>query len=134
MRIYFPRDMLSEKVLRGFEEMGYKIVDSNGEFVVFKGVFSLNIRATSIDLGHRKFVQLSRMIKVEGGRKRRLGATLIIEPRRNKRLAVRLSSDEYEALVKVAECRGFTKRNLTSFFRDTLLLSLSTRLEKMGVM
>lgn len=132
MRVYFPKKMLNEEIVKGFEEMGYRVVEENGEFAVFEGVFSLKIPCESLKLNLKQFAQLCRMIKVEGGRRSRVGGTLSIAPHRNRRFTIRLSDDEYEALVKVAEDRGYAPRNLSTFFRSTLLLSLSIRLEQMG--
>ena len=134
MEISVPERMLNEKIMKGFEELGYKVKCKKDDSVTFEGVFSLRVTADLAGMGVREFITLCKKLTVKGGRKIRRGGTLFIEPIRMKRLTVRLSNDEYEALKKVARERGYTKRNLSSFFRDSLITSLLTRMEKMGVL
>jgi hypothetical protein len=98
-----------------------------------KGVFSIRTTADRVGIGLREFARFCRTIRVEGGRKIRRKGALIIEPVRKRKLKVRLSGNEYDALTKVAKDRGYT-RNISSFFRDSLISSLMIRMEWRGAM
>jgi len=132
LKIKIPEEMFTEKIWKGFNELGYRVLSSEDGIVVLEGIFSLRITADLAGMKVRRFANLCRKVVVEGGMKVRRGGTLFIEPIRARRITVRLSSDEYQALVKVARERGYTRRNLSSFFRDSLTASLLTRLEMTG--
>lgn len=76
VRVYFPRSMVSEVVVRGFEEMGYRVVAEEGEFIVYEGAFQLKIPAETLEMSLTEFARLCRAIRVEGGRKRRRSGVL----------------------------------------------------------
>ena len=134
MKIVLPKEMLNSKVAKGLEELGYKIMGKKDGSVVFEGVFSLRISATLLDVGIRRFAELCENVTVEGGKKIRRGGELSITPLRSRKITVRLSQDEYEALKKVAKERGYTGRKLSSFFRDNLISALIARMEKRGAL
>jgi len=132
LKIMLPKEMLSSRVAKGFEELGYKIISEEDGSVTLEGVFSLRITATLLNVGIRKFAELCEKVTVEGGKKIRRGGELSITPLRSRKITVRLSQDEYEALKKAAKERGYTGRKLSSFFRDTLISALIARMEKKG--
>jgi hypothetical protein len=138
MRIIMPKEMLTERVLKGFDEMGYRVLNQREGMVVVEGIFPLWITADLAGMKIREFTRICRRIAVEGGIKIRRGGTLFIKPKLTKRIAVRLSEDEYQALLRVAKERGYIRgerhirQNLSSFFRDSLITSLLTRLEMTG--
>jgi hypothetical protein len=115
---------IKDVVVKGFNEMGYKLVAETDVSYVFEGVFSLRIPSAALGIGHREFVNLCKEIAVDGGLKKRRNGVLFINPERKKRLVVRLSEDEYETLSKVAENRRLRPHTL---FRETLMLALSER-------
>lgn len=115
---------IKDVIVKGFKEMGYKLIKETDDSYVFEGIFSLRIPSAALSIGHREFVNLFKEIVVEGGLKKRRNGVIFISPERKKRLVVRLSEDEYETLSKVAENRGLRPHTL---FRETLMLALSER-------
>jgi len=131
LKISMPEEMCNEAVRKGLSELGYRLVRRQNGWVTFEGVFSIRTTADRVGIGLREFARFCRTIRVEGGRKIRRKGALIIEPVRKRKLKVRLSGDEYDALTKVAKDRGYT-RNISSFFRDSLISSLMIRMEWRG--
>jgi len=80
LRIGFPEELFDENAEKGFKEMGYRILGKRNGLVMLEGVFSLRITADRLNLSPRQFIDLSRRIIVEKGRKTRRGTTLFIEP------------------------------------------------------
>ncbi|MHA1632550.1 MAG: hypothetical protein ACTSXC_07085 [Candidatus Freyarchaeota archaeon] len=132
MKIAVPEQMFTEKVRKGFEELGYRVLGKKEGMIILEGVFSLQITADLAGMGVRKFADFCKKVVVEGGTKVRKGGTLFIEPLRTRRITIRLSADEYQALMTVARERGYSRWNLSTFFRDSLITSLLTRLEMTG--
>ena len=130
MKIILKKNDATRKALEAFDlllrDLFYEVVEENDEKIVYNGVFSIEISAEMLGMRFRAFKKFCDLIKVEGGKAKRRGSIVTIEPYRKRVIRIKLSEDEYEALKKCSALRGKTVRE---FFRGALLSSLLTRRE-----
>ncbi|MEM0235883.1 ribbon-helix-helix protein, CopG family [Thermofilum sp.] len=121
MRIIAPKNRKFDEVIRS---ISYNVLYSEGEKIVYEGIFGFKIDAGMLNMGVREFCKFVDEIVVEGGKKKRVGSFVIVEPKRTRELAVRLSADEYDALRRMAKAEGRTCEDL---FRELALESVARR-------
>ena len=105
-------------------DLFYEVVEENNEKIVYDGVFGVEISAEMLGMRFRAFKKFCDSLSVEGGRTKRRGSIVVIEPYRRRVVRIRLSEDEYKALEECSALRGKTVRE---FFRGALLSSLLAR-------
>jgi hypothetical protein len=121
MRIVFPKNPNLERILEG---ISYTKVADDGDKVAYVGIFGFKIDVEMLGMKKREFHRLAKALVVEGGRKTVVGGVLIVEPKRQRILSVRLSEDEFMALKKVAEAEG---RGLEDLFRAFAIEAVAKR-------
>lgn len=128
MKIILEKGDIAENILGTFDfllkGLLYETIQENNEKIVYEGFFSLEITAEMLETSFRSFKKFCDSISVEGGKARRRGSTLVIEPYRKKTIRIRLSHDEYKALN---ECAALRRKKPRAFFRAALLSSLLAR-------
>jgi len=128
MKITLKKNDITRKVLKTFDfllrDLFYEVIEENDEEIVYDGVFSIEFSAEMLGMRFRAFKKFCDSLSVEGGKAKRRGSIMSIEPYRRRVIRIRLSKDEYEALKKCSTLRGKTVRE---FFRGALLSSLLAR-------
>jgi len=128
MKITLKKNDITRKVLKTFDfllrDLFYEVIEENDEEIVYDGVFSIEFSAEMLGMRFRAFKKFCDSLSVEGGKAKRRGSIMSIEPYRRRVIRIRLSKDEYEALEKCSMLRGKTVRE---FFRGALLSSLLAR-------
>jgi len=121
MKVKVPKDPRFDSIMRG---LSFRTVKDDGTMIVYSGIFGFKVDAEMLNMSEREFYAFAKSMQVEGGRKRRVGTAIIVEPERKRRLAVRLSDEEYEDLRKVAEMEG---RSVTDLFRELAVVGAAKR-------
>jgi len=128
MKITLKKSDATRKALKVFDfllrDLFYEVVEENDEKIAYNGVFSIEISAEMLGMRFRAFKKFCDSISIEGGRAKRRGSIMTIEPYRRRVIRIKLSEDEYKALEKCSALRGKTIRE---FFRGALLSSLLAR-------
>jgi len=128
MKITLKKSGVTQKALKTLNlllrDLFYEVVEENNEKIVYDGVFGVEISAEMLGMRFRAFKKFCDSLSVEGGRTKRRGSIVVIEPYRRRVVRIRLSEDEYKALEECSALRGKTVRE---FFRGALLSSLLAR-------
>jgi phosphomannomutase len=108
MKVFFPKKMLSDKILEFLQWSGYKKVEENEESVIFEGPFSFVIDFDSFGIPRGMRRELYNRLRVEGGRKYLATDRIEVTSCKNRRIFIRVSEEELDLLRRYAQAQKCT--------------------------
>jgi len=121
MKIKVLKNSRFDKIMR---RLSFRVIKEENARITYEGIFGFKVDMEQLGLTQKEFFKFYRELTVDGGRKRRVGTALIVTPKRDRILSVRLSEDEYRDLRKMAEMEG---RSIEGLFRELAVVAAAKR-------
>lgn len=127
MKITFWKNKNLEDYI--YHVLFYRKTGETAGQVTYQGIFEFVVGRQSIELNSRQFAKFFREVRVENGRKKKIGDAMAILPLRNKLIRVKVPRVCLSGLNKVAKHYG---RKLATHARFVVLDALREGLEAVG--
>jgi len=121
MKIRVLKNPRFDKIMRS---LSFRVIEEENVKVTYEGIFGFKVDMEQLGLNRKEFFKFYQELTVDGGRKKRVGTALIVTPKRERTLSVRLSEDEYRDLQKMAEMEG---RSVEDLFRELAVVAVAQR-------